>query len=215
MTSLIDKPVGYNPRLLGGGSVVPYVGQWSGERTLGTQVRRAMGGICYADETLMDRDVQGVLWARTSTAIGVGRPLFTKLHPLRQRRAMRRLLCQVCARSFDHDMPLWLIPAHDVDTVGDPEGMSTIYPPVCPACARISVRMCPGLRPGFVTLRARCRVSGVIGVVFTPAGRFGLAADDDYDGVVTFEDPALRWTLATLLAVTLTEVSLVELEDLS
>ena len=47
----------YNPRLLGGGSVVPYIGSWTGEANCPTYVvRRPDNGIGYRDETLQDRD---------------------------------------------------------------------------------------------------------------------------------------------------------------
>ncbi|HEX5404314.1 MAG TPA: hypothetical protein VFX16_18650 [Pseudonocardiaceae bacterium] len=108
----------YNPRMFGGGAVVPYVGSWSGEELRpSVVVNRPGGGIGYADETLLDRDEWGVLWTRTAGRIGKGRPLFTKPHPVRQRRAMLRLLCQVCAQPADRstDGLLWLLPGDRVD----------------------------------------------------------------------------------------------------
>jgi hypothetical protein len=208
----------YQPSLLGGGAVVPYIGRWSGEESVDTPViRRTDGGVGYPDETVLDRDRRGVLWARAVHRIGAGRPLFGKVHPWRQRRAMSDLLCQVCAQPADRtdEGTLWLVPGvQAADWNGWPAGMATVHPPLCLACARISVRMCPGMRPHYVALRARSRVCGVTGVVFRPAGLTGLVRDD-YPQVLTFDDPALSWTVATQLARTLVGVTTVDLERLS
>src|SRR6266498_5703570 len=70
----------------------PYVTQWSEERDPPTRLIELPGrGIGYLDETLADRDEHGVLWYRTPSRPGHGEPLFAKVHPLRQRRTMRRL----------------------------------------------------------------------------------------------------------------------------
>src|ERR1043165_6650830 len=93
----------YDTHILGGESVVPYVTRWTGEQILHPRVvERAPVGIAYTDETVTDRDRDGVLWIRITTSIGDGRPLYRQMHPFRQRRAMRKLLCQVCARPADH-----------------------------------------------------------------------------------------------------------------
>jgi hypothetical protein len=93
-------------------SVVPYVTEWSEEQKPPFVVVERPGmGIAYADESLVDRDSNGVLWFRMASRPGIGRPVFGKVHPLRQRRAMRRLLCQVCAGPADRtdDGVLWLM----------------------------------------------------------------------------------------------------------
>jgi hypothetical protein len=59
----------YNPRLLGGGSVVPYIGSWTGEANCRTDVMRRPDGIGYRDETLLDRDQGGVLWTRIAVVV--------------------------------------------------------------------------------------------------------------------------------------------------
>ena len=208
----------YRASLLGGGAVVPYVGRWSAEEPPITPVvRRADGGVAYPDETVLDRDRWGVLWTRAVRRSGVGRPLFGKVHPWRQRRAMLDLLCQVCAQPADRtdQGTLWLVPGVEVAAWrGWPAGMATVHPPLCLPCARISVRVCPGMRPHYIALRARSWVCGVTGAVFRPAGLAGLVRDD-YPHVVTFGDPALPWTVATQLARTLVDVTTVDLERLS
>ena len=218
MNATQGKTPTYDPRMLGGGSVVPYIGQWSGEELLPTQIiQHPRGGIGYADETLMDRDGWGVLWARTASRIGIGKPLFKALHPLRQRRAMLRLLCQVCARPADRNEQgqLWLLPEQPDYEPGWPEDVPVTLPPVCLSCARLSVRMCPALRPTFIAVRAHSRVCGVHGVRFRP-GRFfpRLASEDEDDGVCCHEDPAIDWVLATQLARSLHDCAFVDLDRL-
>lgn len=212
------KPSRYNPRLLGGGSAVPFVGQWTGEETPKYEViRRPEGGIGYADETVLDRDEWNVLWARLAGRIGTGRPLLTTLHSLRQRRAMLRLWCQVCANPADRNddnKALWLLP-HTLIPEDGPEGMATTQPPVCADCARLSVRMCPALRTGHVALWASTRVLGVTGVVFQPAGPYPRLAATDYADVVRFTDPAIRWTLAAQQVRELIDITDIDLERLA
>jgi hypothetical protein len=204
---------------LGGGSVVPYIGSWTGEQCCLTQVvRRPDNGIGYADETMLDRDRWGVLWTRVPGRVGVGTPLFKALHPVRQRRAMLRLLCQVCAQPADHTEhgSLWLVPAAERRYwPGLPEGMTTIHPPLCLACARISVRMCPALRLGVVAVRAHSSVRGVNGVVFGPMGRYpGLSVTDRAE-VIPYGDPEIAWVQATLLARSLYDATVIDLDGLA
>jgi hypothetical protein len=67
--------------------VAPYVVRWSEERDLPTAlVESRSGGIAYVDEVLTDRDDRGVLWNQVSSKPRQGRPMFGKVHPLRQRR---------------------------------------------------------------------------------------------------------------------------------
>lgn len=203
--------VRYDPALLGGGARVPYIASWTGEKTTpATVIRLSTGRIGYVDEMVPDRDRWGVLWMRSVSRIGAGRPLFATLHPWRQRRAMLRLLCQVCAQPADQTEQgtLWLLrPGPVTDVV-------TSQPPVCRECARISVRMCPALRPGHVAFRARSRVCGVSGVVYRPIGRSGLVPTACPD-VVPLGDPVLAWTQAAQLSRMLFEARPVDLERLS
>jgi hypothetical protein len=83
--------------------LVPYVTAWSSERSARPHVITRGGGIGYADESPFDRDSDGVLWAREGVSPGRGKPEFGRVHLWRQRRAMRRLLCQVCGRDADRD----------------------------------------------------------------------------------------------------------------
>ena len=113
-------------------------------------VERRGGGIAYLDETLADRDRNGVLWFRTPFRPGQGRPEFGRVHPLRQRRTMLRLLCQVCAGPADRtdDGVLWLLQDHRDDWPSWPDGMGVTEPPICLPCVRTSVRLCPSAEEG-------------------------------------------------------------------
>jgi hypothetical protein len=198
---------------------VPYVSAWAGE-TIDHSVHRIVerpdgGGIGFVDETIVDRDDRGVLWQRTVNRIGVGRPLFGKTHAARQRWAMRRLLCQVCARPADRDERgvLWLLNDHYDDWRGWPENLCTVFPPLCALCIRVSVRMCPAMRADPLAVRVRhCPLTGVLGRRYRP-GSFGpRAADGD---VVDYSDPAIGWVLAAQQVRTLRGVTIVDQDALS
>jgi hypothetical protein len=188
---------------------VPYITTWTAEEPLpATLIERPWSGIGYADETLGDRDENGVLWQRMPSCPGQGRPQFGKVHPLRQRRAMRRLLCGVCGGPPDRTElgVLWLLRDHRDDWPGWPEGMAATEPPVCLPCARLSVRVCPALRAGHVPVRVgHSTVAGVYGIRY----QLGQGVDD---AIVTFDDPAIRWTRATQLVRELTDCGIVCLE---
>jgi hypothetical protein len=181
----------------GRGAVVPYIAAWSGEEQLSTQiVGRGLSGIGFADETVADRDERDVLWTRIPSQPGEGRPLYGKVHSLRQRRAMRRLFCQICAQPADRNEQgvLWLLLDHREDWPGWPEEMANSYPPVCLPCARLSIRTCPMLRRGYVAVRTRrAPLSGVCGVRYLPTRPFPVPVDG---AVVGYNDPAIRWTCA-------------------
>src|SRR5512139_1056319 len=157
------------------GAVVPYTTRWSGEHTLpATVVARPGFGIAFADETISDRDRNGVLWQRVASRPGQGRPEFGNVHPGRQRQAMRDLLCQVCAAPADQDElgTLWLLsdrPDYRQDWADWPERMATPEPPVCLPCADTAIRICPALRKGHVAIRVGQSVaSGIRGMYYRP-----------------------------------------------
>jgi hypothetical protein len=148
--------------------------------------------LAYADETSIDRDKHGVLWRRALSRPQQGRPEFGKVHPLRQRRAMRRLLCQVCGSPADQteDGVLWLLPDHREDWAGWPEGMANVEPPVCLPCVRTSVRLCPALRKGAAAIRVHeFPIVGVRGALYKSGGAAPVAVAET---VVAFDNPAIR-----------------------
>lgn len=192
---------------------IPYIAAWSGEVSMDTRVvvRAAGGGIGYADEVLSDRDDRGVLWARIASRPGWGRPELGRVHPVRQRRAMRRLLCQVCGGSADRgeEGVLWLLPDHRGDWSGWPEGMANTYPPLCVGCARLSVGVCPALRSGWVAVRARwCPLAGVRGLRYVSVGGSAVVVGSV---VVGYEHPVAGWVRAFQLFRTLSECTIVTL----
>jgi hypothetical protein len=222
-TPVSGKPCSYDPRLLGGGAVVPYIGSWTGEKRCALRLawRGTRDGgvrIGYVDETPFDRDERGVLWQRYSGRIGEGRPLFTVVHPARQRRVMSRLLCQVCAQMADHTEAgtLWLLPAREVADFDGEDGWVTRHPPLCAPCARISVRVCPGMRPEYVAIRAHSAVCGVIGKIYRPldhAPWMEINTEDTGDTVMS-DHPSIAWTQAHQLARMLIKISVVDLDTL-
>lgn len=194
--------------------VAPYITAWSAEVEPPVTVVEVPGrGIGYADETMADRDSHGVLWYRTPFRLGQGRPVFGKVHPLRQRQTMRRLRCQVCAGPADHtsDGVLWLLKDHRGDWPGWPNAMGVTEPPVCLSCVRVSVRLCPALRQGAVAVRARrFPLSGVHGGLYAGGHTPVLVGD----ATVSYDNPAVRWVRAVSLARELRDCTIIEPDEL-
>lgn len=192
--------------------IVPYITTWSEEKSTPTTVIRGGRGIRFADENFLDRDSNGALWTRIPSRPGYGRPEFSRVHSLRQRRAMRRLLCQVCGCAADRneDGVLWLLRDYREDWLNWPENMANTHPPVCMKCAILSTRVCPALRGGYVAVRARrSPVSGVYGVRYQLDGRALRPVED----TVAFDDPAIRWTVAAQLVRSLHGCTIVNLDQ--
>ncbi|CCB76528.1 conserved protein of unknown function [Streptantibioticus cattleyicolor NRRL 8057 = DSM 46488] len=159
--------------------------------------------IGYADEHPYDRDADGVLWTRVPSSPGRGRPEFGTVHALRQRRAMRRLLCQVCARPADRDAEgvLWLITEDPAAPDSWPRPLTTTHPPVCLSCAARSLRVCPRLRAGCVALRvSACAPVGVHGALYGPGGPLPVVTEV---GGVRYGDPRIRRVRAGQLVMCL------------
>ncbi len=197
-------------------ALVPYITTWSTEKLIPTTVvAHPRSGIAFADETLGDRDERGVLWQRRPSQPGSGRPLFGQVHPLRQRRAMRRLLCQVCGGPADHTDRgvLWVLKDHRDDWPNWPEQMAVTEPPICVPCVRTSTRHCPALRKGNVTVRVRhSTVSGVYGTYYHPGKPF---PSQTASTILTFDDPAIRWICAGQLVRGLFDCTIVTPETLA
>ncbi|MDT0309276.1 hypothetical protein RM780_20260 [Streptomyces sp. DSM 44917] len=193
---------------------MPYITRWSEERSLDALVvPRHGGGIGYADEQVHDRDGNGILWGRVSHRPGKGRPEFGKVHGPRQRRAMRRALCQICAGPADRNRQgvLWLLGEDGNDPETWPTDVLTCHPPVCLPCATKSVGACPHLREGYVALRVRrFAPAGVRGVLYRPA--LPLPVMSEAVGVA-LDDPMVRWVRAGQLIVRLAAFSVVDLAE--
>lgn len=195
--------------------IAPYVTAWTEERDpSSTVVMRRGVGIAYEDERVFDRDEHGVLWSRTPSRPGCGRPDFGRVHPLRQRHAMRLLLCQVCASPADRtdEGVLWLLKDHRADWLGWPNRMGVSEPPVCVPCVRLSVRLCPALRNGAVAIRAgRYPIAGVNGALYRRNGLVPVAVGQV---MVEYGDPRTRWIRAAHLIRRLSDCVTVPLESL-
>jgi hypothetical protein len=196
---------------------VPYVTLWSGEHVPSvTVVQRRRGGIGYARENLLDRDERGVLWSRRSSSPGRGRPEFGNVHSWRQRRAMTRLLCQVCGEPADRDADggvLWLWKDHRDHWPGWPDGMWSPEPPVCVPCVGLAARLCPALRQGAVAMRVRrFPVVGVSGMQYSPGPRGPVPVKMLNVG---YDHPLIGWVQADHLLRELSGCTLVELDELA
>jgi hypothetical protein len=191
--------------------IVPYISRRSGERDadMPLVVRKSGRGIGYADERAYDRDGHGILWVRTPSQPGKGRPQFGKVHSLRQRIAMAGLRCRICGGPADRnaDGILWLIDAHPHDL--RPGEEHTAQPPVRRSCAHRSRHACPHLQAAQVALRVRhFRSAGVSGILYRPGQprpRVETATD------LHFGDPRLPWFQASQLLLTLTDFTVVGL----
>ncbi|MFC6093376.1 hypothetical protein [Saccharothrix lopnurensis] len=196
--------------------VVPYVAMWSEEVVEEPRlVEHPSGaGIAYADEILGDRDSRGVLWDRAAIAPGHGKPQFAKIHVHRQRRAMRKLLCQVCGQPADEDEDgvLWLLPDRTGRWAGWPEEMLVSEPPVCAPCLALATRVCPALRKeGHLVIRAgSCPTYGVEGFRYRAGPRRRPVPVERE--LVSFADPAIAWALASKLVRELLDCAVVEVE---
>jgi hypothetical protein len=197
------------------GVIAPYITAWTAEtEPPSTLVERPGFGIAYADELLTDRDDKGVLWFRVPSHPRQGRPDFGRVHPMRQRRAMRRLLCQVCASPADtnDDGVLWLLKDERNGWAGWPEKMAVTEPPVCLPCVAVAIRLCPALRKGAVALRARsCPIVGVRAILYR--NREGTLVDIE-DVVIRYDDPVIRWTRAMNLVREFRACAIVPLDGL-
>ncbi len=191
---------------------VPYVAMWSGETVEPPGVVERPGrGIGYMDEILTDRDKREILWDRATVGPGRGTPQFASIHTLRQRSAMRRMLCQVCACPADEteDGVLWLLSDTIKDSPNWPDNVLGAEPPTCLPCAQYSVSVCPRLRRGYVALRVRHRPQyGVQGLVYRAGSPFPWPTSDQ---AVAFDSPAIRWTVASTLLRDLSGCTIVDL----
>lgn len=189
---------------------VPYIARWSSETMDDALVIRRRHGVGYLNESILDRDEHGVLWLRVLGRPGHGEPKYNLMHTMRQRRTMRRLLCQVCAQPADQNEQgtLWLLTDYRNDWPGWPNRMANTQPPVCLRCARMSIRFCPALRRGFVTVRAHSTIAGVSGVLYRPGRPFPEVVGEH---TAVFEDPEIRWMIAAHLVRELHDCTLVDL----
>jgi hypothetical protein len=191
---------------------VPFAAAWSGEEPdISRLIARPFGaGLAYSDEMPEDRDERGVLWARMQVAPGSGRPMFDRMHSVRQREALLRKLCQVCGKPADWTEQGWLFLSqytHLTHAMGDSADQGfTSKPPVCTPCAQLAVRLCPHLTDPVAIRSAKPRVWGVSGGFYVPnhdAKAVPYPADEN---LPYGQRPDLaKWFLASQLIVHLTK----------
>lgn len=209
------------------GVPVPFIASWSQEITAAMsgaggpgaklvmqQIVLPSGGVGplharYEDETPGDRDAFGALWQRYPLAQGKGEPYFAKVHPLRQRRAMTRHLCQVCGNEADRneDGWLWLVTHEDASRLaaGGEGRVRTGNPPVCQRCCQLARDYCPHLLKG----NAVVRTPG-----YLPWGVYGIRADPagaTPGHTVAYNHPDIHRTIAGQMLVTLQDVRITDL----
>jgi hypothetical protein len=208
------------------GLTVPYIAAWSGERLHEPDIVTAKrwdglaDGIAFEDSFNVNgfaagRDKNGVLWKRWSLGQGRGEPEFNVPHVPRAKLAMRKLLCQVCGGPSDVNALGRLFLLEDNRHVqGWPEREITTHPPLCREHAHVAAQQCPHLHKGVVAVRAgRVKVDCVYGNVYADSGGpFPTLVEKK--AIVPFDDPRLRWTLATQLAATLYDVTVGDLSEL-
>ncbi|MCM1964815.1 hypothetical protein [Streptomyces sp. G1] len=218
--------------LMYGHLVVPRLARWSKDRTRGQVVvrRRDGKGIGFLDEGPGDRNAQGVLVNRGWIHAPAGQrgvPRFKSIDDRYQRRAMRKLLCQICPDPADRDERgvLWLIDrAHGSDRPSWPEGHITGHPPVCLRCAVISDLQCPALASrGYVAVRVRNPVPhGVSGALYEALPGGPALTVDGLTGLRVVHNPvvaqwddreALPWILMGEATMTLNGCTVVDLRE--
>ncbi|MBC2869792.1 hypothetical protein [Streptomyces mexicanus] len=193
------------------GHPVPYITAWTAEPIPLPRVTADAQGLGLLGHA---RDGDGVLWRPFGLRQGMGRPEYGTVHGPRQRRCMRRLLCQVCGCPADRDERgwLWLLEDHRGER-GWPEGEVTTHPPVCRPCAGVAARLCPHLRDNVVAVRvARPVVDAVYGQFYKLGRPFSPVAGER--GVALISDPAVQWMLGGQLAASLMDVTIVDLAEL-
>ncbi|MFE7120486.1 hypothetical protein ACFU99_34170 [Streptomyces sp. NPDC057654] len=206
--------------------VIPYITTRDGENLGNRSTLRAhpTRGLYYTDEVPGDRDLRGVLWARqghnprNNRGQPTGRPIYAQVHPSRQRETMYGLRCQICCREPASRTDLGFLflaelpPPDDADA-GWPEGALTSQPPLCLPHAAVSAERCPPLIRGHLALRVKTpRLHGVLGLHFRPGWTALLHVLPDQETAIAYQDPRIRWYLATQLVRRLRGVTVIDLK---
>jgi hypothetical protein len=189
------------------GRPVPYITAWSYERVPLPRLTVVSGALAMKGQ----RRAAGTLWKPWKDKPGVGEPEFGDVHGPRQRECMLRRLCQVCRRPVtanDLGWP-WLMEAPADRPEGWPEGEVTTHPPTCEECQLVAMVQCTPNRGRFVALRVgRVLTDGVYGRLYRPTAR---PAPEGANTVLFTGDARLRWMVAGQAAVTLVDVTVVDM----
>jgi hypothetical protein len=204
------------------GKRVPYITAWTAEAISQPEIIRIVGrggeGIGYDQEDPVTDRRHEALWVRSAIARGRGAPDFRRVNSLRQKRAMRYSLCQVCGETVlgqgADERTLHLMGGHTPIF----EGETTAAPPVHPECGVEAIENCPPLgRSHVAALVEFSPLWGVAGVVYDPVTLAPLPILGQRPGElrhVHAGDKEIRWTLANFTAVSLHGITPVSTDEL-
>lgn len=206
-------------------ALAPYTTAREGEApTLGDLVlepdtQRTGLRLGYAHEVEGDRDEHSVLWMRYTHTVQdrrgmpVGTPRPPTVHPTRQRRAMRNLLCQFCIRPAHtpHGLIFLMDPS---DVTPDPTKVLVSQPPVCAQHVAAAALLHPDRDSAKAYLALSTCLYGVHGHLYdhgddhlpVPAGR---STDP-----LPYGHPRLSTCLAVTLVRQLKTFSLIPVDEL-
>ena len=199
-------------------TVVPHIASWEAERVSAELILKPFGrGIGYADERVGDRDRHGVLWRRTPSRVGRGRPEYRRVHARRQREVMTDLRCQVCAGPASRTEAGWLWLLHDDRDVEPPEWpelVAATHPPLCVPCARASTQTCPHLHGAALAVRVTDpRPWGVMGAIYAPSPLDRRQPRPAHSTMLPYGSPLTRWVLAAQMVRLLHGCTIVDLHQ--
>lgn len=119
-------------------------------------------------------DERGIHWAPYGGSM-TGEPMFSKVHPIRQKMCMEHPLCQVCGARLDPKRTPWLLnggsdPQLDSVEIVEKRSFLTVTPPSCERCQDVARLACPHLaeKPTARLLVRKYSVVGVLGDYFEP-----------------------------------------------
>lgn len=177
--------------------LAPYVVPWTGETVSHPDIVITSAGVEYADplQDELHRDLD-TLWEQCG-GNATGRPAYAaEFHPARQKITMEGLLCAGCKAPAARDVRgmAWVLPLLDDVPPRGWEGVHTVIPPMCKACAEGAPQWCPPLRDGHVELRVReAEQIGVRGTLYPRPGEHGVP---DHDALVLYDSPDLPFVVA-------------------
>lgn len=192
--------------------VVPYIVGYSLEEIVTPRlIVDPARGLGFKDETPHDRDTFGMPWVRPTVVPKArrGRALLKTVHPYRQRRAMKDMLCQVCKRPpADPGGPFLFIARNTAGPIQ--EGERTSSPPVCVPCAGIAVQLCRALEERQFTAAwvEHAPAWGVIGDTYDPRTLQPVGIRQR----IEYGRPEAAWTVASWAMVELQGVTPADLD---
>jgi hypothetical protein len=155
--------------------VVPFVALWSSEK-------EDVGKVGLEGDGNIDgpRDQRGIFWQPYGDTMGVGRPLFAEVHPIRQKMCMEGPYCQVCGTKMPNKNVPWIVPPatnsewdRDLSSP-DSRPFITHTPPTCRDCWPVAMTLCPHLKAHhfFKLIVKDYSIAGVFGDHFWRAHPF-------------------------------------------